>query len=48
MDKEQVLAKLKAEVGPFKAWLATNPVKFLVATFALGAVADRIFHAFFF
>jgi hypothetical protein len=42
------LDDLKAEVGPFKAWLATNPVKFLVATFVLGAAADRVFHAFFF
>jgi len=34
--------RVREEIGPFTAWVAGNPKKFVVATFVLGFVAGAI------
>jgi hypothetical protein len=42
MDRSELIAKLKLEVGPFTAFVAGNPLKYTLALFALGVAAGAI------
>jgi hypothetical protein len=36
------LDDLKAEIGPFKVWLATNPIKYTLALAVIAFVAGAL------
>jgi len=42
MNREEILARLRMETGPFTAWVAGSPKWFAVILFGLGFVAGAL------